>query len=244
MAFSRNLIRWLRDYDNLLVLFVAFIIVFGVWAFLNIADEVAEGETDRFDNWAVRALRMPDPDNPTGPQVPLGPRWLREMGRDITALGGVAVLMLVTAGVAGYLLMAGKHHAMWLVLIAVIGGAMIGGLLKDFFDRPRPSVDHYSYVTSSSFPSGHSMMSAVVYLTLGSLLARMVPQRRIKVYFVVLALTLTFVIGFSRVYMGVHYPTDVLAGWAAGLAWAMICWIVARHLQKRGTVERDIDPPC
>src|SRR5215212_565787 len=109
--------HWLRAHVNLLVLVVALLIVGGTWAFIKIADEVLEGDTQHFDDWAVRALRMPDPDKPAGaPQVPIGPRWLREVGRDMTALGGVAVMGLVTAGVAGYLLMVRKYHAMWLVL--------------------------------------------------------------------------------------------------------------------------------
>ena len=238
------LYHWLRNHNNLLVLFVAFLIVGGVWAFVNIAEEVTEGDTEQFDEWAVRALRMPDPDAPPGevrPQVPIGPKWVREVGRDMTALGGVAVLLLVTLGVAGYLLMVRQFHAMWLVLVATLGGLLVSTGLKWLFDRPRPDVDHYSHVYTSSFPSGHSMLSAVVYLTLGSLLTRLVPGRYVKIYVIVIALVLTFLVGMSRVYMGVHYPTDVLAGWTAGLAWAMLCWLVARYLQKRGAVEKDTE---
>jgi undecaprenyl-diphosphatase len=234
--------QWLRRHTNLLVLIVAFLIIGGIWAFVQIADEVVEGDTQHFDEWAVRALRAPDPDAPPGsPQVPIGPRWLREVGRDMTALGGVAVMFLMTAAVAGYLLMVRKYHAMWLVLIATAGGLLVGSVLKDAFNRPRPDVDHYSYVVTSSFPSGHSMMSAVVYLTLGSLLTRIVPERGVKIYLILVALFLTLLVGLSRVYMGVHYPTDVLAGWTAGLVWAMLCWVVARSLQKRGKVEKDVE---
>jgi undecaprenyl-diphosphatase len=237
-----GLAQWLRRHTNLLVLIVAFLIIGGIWAFVQIADEVVEGDTQHFDEWAVRALRMPDPDAPPGsPQVPIGPRWLREVGRDMTALGGVAVMFLVTAAVAGYLLMVRKYHAMWLVLIATAGGLLVSSILKAAFDRPRPDVDHYAYVVTSSFPSGHSMMSAVVYLTLGSLLTRVVPERGVKAYLIMVALVLTLLVGVSRVYMGVHYPTDVLAGWTAGLVWAMLCWLVARSLQKRGKIEKDVE---
>lgn len=238
------LYHWLRNHTNLLVLIVALLVVGGVWAFVSIAEEVVEGETQHFDEWAVKALRMPDPaataENPR-PQVPIGPPWLREVGRDMTALGGIAVLCLVTLGVAGYLLMLRKYHAMWLVLIATAGGLVASTALKFAFDRPRPEVDHFSHVQTSSFPSGHSMLSAVVYLTLGSLLTRLVPQRHVKVYLIVVALLLTFLVGVSRVYMGVHFPTDVLAGWSAGLVWAMLCWLVARYLQMRGAVEKDTE---
>lgn len=244
---ATRLYRWLRNHDNLLVLLAALFIVGGVWAFANIAEAVIAGGTQRFDEWAVKALRMPDPQSTAArprPQVPIGPGWLREVGRDVTALGGLAVLILMTVAVAGYLLMVGKYHAMWLVLIATAGGLLASTLLKYAFDRPRPDVDHYSHVYTSSFPSGHSMLSAVVYLTLGSLLTRLVAERHVKIYLIVVALLLSFLVGVSRVYMGVHYPTDVLAGWTAGLVWALICWMSARYLQKCGTVESDIDTPA
>jgi undecaprenyl-diphosphatase len=170
----------------------------------------------------------------------VGPRWLTEAGRDFTALGGVAVLVLMTAGVAGYLLLNGKIGTMWFVLIATMGGMGVGWLLKAVFQRPRPSAaPHSSYVFTSSFPSGHSLMSAVVYLTLGVLLARSVAQRRLKFYFLLLAVLLTGLVGASRVYLGVHYPTDVLAGWTAGLVWATLCWLVARLLQRHGAIEKE-----
>jgi undecaprenyl-diphosphatase len=131
---------------------------------------------------------------------------------------------------------------MTLVLVATFGGLILSSLLKGLFERPRPQlVPHLSHVYTTSFPSGHSMLSAVVYLTLGTLLARLVQHRYLKIYFLVLALLLTFLVGLSRVYMGVHYPTDVLAGWTAGLAWASVCWLAARYLQQRGKVERDYE---
>lgn len=235
----RNLVRhftwligWLRDLD-LVVLVALLVLAAGLWIFLAVADLVEGGRTQGWDERLLLAFR--DPQNRS---VPLGPKWFREVARDLTALGGVAVLFIITTAVVGYLAISQKYHAVLLVLAATLGGLGLSTLLKDAFDRPRPTVtSHLSYAVTSSFPSGHSMLAAVVYLTLGSLLARLVKPKRLKVYFLVVALFLTFLVGLSRVYMGVHYPTDVLAGWAAGLGWAVLCWLAARYLQRRGAVE-------
>jgi undecaprenyl-diphosphatase len=229
----RRLILWLGRHE-LVVLVAALAVVAGTWAFIALADVVLEGRTEAFDEWVLRALRRPD-----NPALPIGPDWMAEVGRDMTALGGVAVLLLVTVAVAGFLYLDRKFAAMGFLLAAVAGGLVLSSLLKATFDRPRPNVVPYlSQVYTTSFPSGHSMMSAVVYLTLGAVVARMVAQRRLKLYFLAIALLLTGLVGCSRVYMGVHYPTDVLAGWTAGLVWATLCWLLARALQRRGAIER------
>lgn len=232
----RGLLEWAGG-RGVLVLMAALVIVAGAWGFVALADEVKEGGTQRFDDAAIRALRRPD-----NPGKMRGPPWLEDAARDVTALGGVTVLGLVTTAVVGYLLICRKYHAMWLVLAATTGGLILSSLLKYVISRPRPElVPRLSYVYTSSFPSGHSFMSAVVYLTLGTLLMRLTPGRAIKLYLLLTALFLTFVVGVSRVCMAVHYPTDVLAGWTAGLAWALVCWLIARYLQRRHLVERDDD---
>lgn len=228
----RRFVIWLGGMDRA-VLLLALVSLAAVWCFLAVAYCVSAGSTQRVDEWILRSLR-----NPADPTDALGPKWLEEMGRDMTALGGVAALCLITAAVAGYLWIRRKHHALWLVVAATAGGLVLSTFLKHSFDRPRPSVvPHLSHVSTSSFPSGHSMLSAVVYLTLGSLLASFAEERRLKVYFVGVALFLSLLVGVSRVYMGVHYPTDVLAGWSAGVAWALVCGLVARRLRRRGAVE-------
>jgi undecaprenyl-diphosphatase len=132
---------------------------------------------------------------------------------------------------------------MWLLIAATLGGCTVSLLLKHAFDRPRPQlVPHLSIVHTSSFPSGHSMLAAAVYLTLGALLGQFVHERVLKAYFLIVAIALTVLVGLSRVYMGVHYPTDVLTGWTGGLAWALICWLIARFMQRRHIVEEAFPP--
>ncbi|MFI5380994.1 MAG: phosphatase PAP2 family protein [Tepidisphaerales bacterium] len=212
--------------QELAVLLGVFVVVGGTWGFIELADQVKDERTQKFDDWAIRSLRRAD-----DPRVPIGPAWTQEVARDLTALGGVAVLLLATTAVLGFFVMRRAYASMGFLLVATLGGLGLSVALKGFFNRPRPQlVEHLSQVYTSSFPSGHSMLSAVVYLTLGALLARLVHNRRSKVYILIVALSLTFLVGVSRVFMGVHYPTDVLAGWTAGLVWAVVCWLVAKRL--------------
>jgi undecaprenyl-diphosphatase len=230
---AQSLWHWLIGHD-VLVLLAVLLIVGTVLGFLKLADAISEGQTQRFDESILKALR-----DPSDTSRPVGPPWSKELARDITALGGVPVLSLLSLITIGFLAMARKYHAALLVAAATIGGTVLSSALKDFFERPRPTVvPHLMEVHSSSFPSGHSMMSAVVYLTLGALLDRFVEGRRLKLYCLFVAILLTSLVGCSRVFLGVHYPTDVLGGWAAGLTWAVFCWLVARYLQKRGAVEK------
>ena len=217
------------------VLTVVLLVAGCVWAFVGLADEVVEGETHGFDTAVLMALR-----NPADPADPLGPGWLEELGRDVTALGGVGILGFLTLAVAGFLWLQGNRRSMWLMLAAVGSGQVLSSLAKHGFDRPRPDlVPHGMQVYTASFPSGHSMMAAITYLTLATLVARVLPTRALKAYVLVLAVLVTLAVGVSRVYLGVHWPTDVLAGWTAGAAWALAWWLVARWLGWRGAVERE-----
>jgi undecaprenyl-diphosphatase len=234
MGRVRDAIAWLGRVDLIVLLAVGMIAAAGL-VFLEVAEAVTEGDPGHVDKWALRSLR-----EPSDLSDPIGPRWVEEAARDVTALGGYAVLTLLVASVVGYLLMARHYPAALLVLAATLGGLLISHLLKAVYDRPRPDlVPHLAHVSTASFPSGHAMLSAVVYLTLGALLARLADNWWTRLYFVAVAVILTLLVGASRVYLGVHYPTDVVAGWAAGLVWAVVCWLIARYLQRRGVVEGD-----
>lgn len=209
----------------------------GIWVFLEVTESVLEKEARSVDEALILAMRTPG-----NLSDPLGPLWLEEAGRDITALGGVAVLALLTLAILVYFLLLEKPRNAFFVAVSVFGGSLMSLLFKMGFDRPRPNlVPHESHAYSASFPSGHSMMSAVVYLTLGALLARIHDRYALKVYFLVLAVLLTGAVGVSRVYMGVHWPTDVLAGWSAGAVWAVCCWMVALWFQRQNMMESTID---
>lgn len=220
--------------ENRGALFVLALLAGGLWAFIELADEVLEGETHAVDTAILVAMRT------SGDlSDPLGPGWLEEMMRDFTALGGTGVLTLLTLAVIGFLLVAKAPRAALAVALAIGGGILLSTLLKSGFDRPRPDlVPHGSIVYSASFPSGHSMMSATVYLTLAALVSRVLRRRRLRVYLVGLAVLLTLLVGFSRVYLGVHWPTDVLAGWTLGAIWALLASLVMLRLQLRRSVER------
>lgn len=212
------------------------LLLFGtIFGFVELADEVLEGSTQSIDETILLSLRAAE-----DPSMPVGPLWLGEVMRDLTALGGATLLFLLTFSIVIYLMLQRRLGSMTFLIAAIVGGALVSLILKETFGRPRPDlVTHLSYVTTSSFPSGHSMLAAVTYLTLGALLARIHESRRLKAFFLVVAVVLTVLVGFSRVYLGVHWPTDVLGGWTVGAAWAILCWFVARWLQARGRIEQE-----
>jgi undecaprenyl-diphosphatase len=224
-----------RDRQELAILVGAVIVLGLIWTFTSLADAVAEGETHRFDEWVLGALR-------TGPDraTVIGPRWLQLGAEDITALGSPTVLGLTVLAVTGYLLLHGLYKNGLFVFVASVGGWVLNWLLKAWFARARPDiVPHLREVMSSSFPSGHALTSAAVYLTLGALLMRIAEGRLAKYYCMAIAMFVTFLVGCSRVLLGVHYPTDVVAGWLIGMSWALICWTVERFLERRAGLRRE-----
>ncbi|WP_091740429.1 phosphatase PAP2 family protein [Phenylobacterium immobile] len=210
-------------------LLLLFAIVGAVWAFLSIGGEIAEGESLGFDRQMLLALRTPGDLND-----PIGGRGFEEAMRDVTALGGFTLLTLFTVIAVLTFLAHGKRLHAAILTVAVLGAQFTGSNLKHIYGRPRPDVvPHGVYVYSGSFPSGHSLMSAATYLTLAVLLASLESRRSVKLTFFALAVLLMGAIGFSRVYLGVHWPSDVLGGWCAGAAWAMAAWIALRQFAKR-----------
>ncbi len=200
----------------------------SLWAFVEISDEVWEREAHHFDQAIL--LWMREPHNPADP---IGSAKIEEMGRDLTALGGFTILTGLTLASIGIALLLKKPRIAAIIAVAITSGMVITSLLKRGFDRPRPElVPHGVLVTNASFPSGHAMMAAVVYLTLGMLLARTQAQLAMRVYLIALSVAATILVGISRVYLGVHWPTDVLAGWTLGAAWALLFWLVAIRLDR------------
>jgi undecaprenyl-diphosphatase len=216
-------------------LLVLLAVLCGLWAFGALMSEVIEGETSGFDEAILLALRQPG-----DVSLPIGPPAFAEFMRDISGLGGVGILSLITSAAVVFLALIGQYRSGIFVLISVGAGSLISSGFKMMVDRPRPDlVPHGSFVSTASFPSGHSMMSAVVYLTLAVMLARTSQRLRVRLYFMTIATLLTLAVGCSRVYLGVHWPTDVLAGWVLGASWAVFCAVIATWLGQSGQIETE-----
>ena len=228
--------NFVRDYSSreIKILVNLFVLVTALLVFTFVAKEVSSGDTQEFDELVLNYLREDGTIT-----SPIGPTWFIGLMTDITALGGATIIFMITAAVVFYLLIQKRYEFMWLIMIATIGGALLSFGLKELFARERPPlIFHLLTVKSMSFPSGHAMMSSVVYLTQGALLAKVQSNKNLKVYILLVAIVLVFLIGLSRIYLGVHYPTDVLAGWSVGLAWASLCWLAAKYLQRKNEKNR------
>jgi len=216
-----------------LLLCNAAVFLFACWVFGFVADEVREQEHLQWEKQVMLALRTGEPPHP------IGPHWLAEVARDVTGLGSVAVLSFFVLLVTAFLLFTRRRVAALILLAASFGGLAINHTLKSAFSRARPDESlRLIEIESWSFPSGHAMSSATIYLTLAVLLTRLVERRREKTLIVGAALVISALVGVSRVFLGVHYPSDVVAGWAAGVAWAQVCWF-ASYLVSRRELERN-----
>jgi undecaprenyl-diphosphatase len=212
-----------KEIAPLVMLFLAAALIV---IFAKVTEELLEGGLHDFDRAILLALRRPD-----NPANPLGPLWLQVAARDVTSLGSPAVLTLITLAVLGFLGLKRQWRAALFVLGSICGGTAVSSALKELVQRPRPDfVAAIAQTQTYSFPSGHAFLSAVTFLTLGALLARVQRQAEVKIYLLAVAIAITVLVGISRVYIGVHWPTDVLAGWCAGAAWAILCWLIAERL--------------
>jgi undecaprenyl-diphosphatase len=216
------------EFRLLLTLFLA---AGAFWVFEEVQEELSSGRGRAIDRAILLAFR-----SSSDPGAPLGPPWLQTWMRDITALGSLGVLGLVIGASVTFLFIARKQRDGWVVLAATVGGIIATQALKAFFNRPRPDLLLPGmYVYSSSFPSGHAIMSAVTYLTLGALIARKVRGYLLKTYVISASVVLTLLVGITRVYLGAHWPSDVVAGWSVGAAWALLCWAAAEWFERRGS---------
>jgi undecaprenyl-diphosphatase len=209
---------------------IAVVLAVGAFllAFRHIAEEVGEGDTHAFDSAIIWGLRVPG-----HPGTPIGPAWLTTAATDVTSLGSITVLSIIVLLVFGLIAALGRLREACVLLTASLGGMVLTGLLKDFFQRDRPPlVLHLAPAVNASFPSGHATLSATVYLTIGPLIAHFAQRRRVRVYALSAAVILALTVGCSRVYLGVHWPTDVLAGWCVGSAWALLCWSAALFCER------------
>jgi undecaprenyl-diphosphatase len=228
--------RWAQlDRRELMWLFVGLGLCVLLFGFVSLAGEVTGGETQSFDTKILQALR-----DPADPSRPIGPVWIEEPLLDLTAIGGSTVLGLVVVVVAGFLVLQTRYRTAIVVVITWCSGELLNAVMKHVFNRPRPSiVPHLRVVYTTSFPSGHAMESAIVYLTLAAILMRASQSRVTKIYILGIAVLLTALVGVSRVYLGVHYPTDVLGGWIVGFMWASICWLAARRFEGTARIQAE-----
>jgi undecaprenyl-diphosphatase len=217
-ASGRGAGAWLSPLSTLLrrtetrLLLMLLAIVSCLALFTWFTGEVLEGDTAGVDRRILLAFRVAG-----HPDTPLGPRWLQESARDITALGGFTVLTLVSLATLFALLSLGRRRQALVFGASVLGAQLLADAIKLLAARPRPDVvTHLDIVYSNSFPSGHAMMSPVVYLTLAGVLAAGQRRPRAKSLLIACAAVLVAAIGVTRVYLGVHWPTDVLGGWSLG----------------------------
>jgi undecaprenyl-diphosphatase len=204
-------------------------------AFVTLAGKVMDGDTQAFDTKILRALR-----DPSDPSRPIGPAWMEGMLIDLTALGGSTILWMLILAVAGFLVLQTRYRTAIVVLITSGSGELLNFAMKHAFNRPRPTVvPHLRMVYTTSFPSGHAMESAIVYLTLAAILMRAADTTATKIYILSIAALLTTLTGVSRVFLGVHYPTDVIGGWIVGFIWASVCWVAAQHLEGTARIQAE-----
>lgn len=205
------------------VLLIWFSIASALWAFFYLGDEIGEGDTGAFDSQLVELLRTQGGD-------PIGPAWFKDAMRDVTALGGFTFLLLTIIVVVLSLLFHRKRREGIILAATAIGAQTSIEIFKILYDRPRPDPVAPSLQTyTSSFPSGHTTESTAIFLSVATIIAAFELKASNKILAYSVAIFVILAIGFSRVYLGMHWPTDVLGGWVLGATWALAAWIALRQ---------------
>ena len=231
IAFTARIVRVART--EIAAVAVLLVGTLGLAVFAALADGVAEQDNQGFD-WAVLHWLRPYPDEPG--RV-IGPWWLRVAALDITSLGGISVLSVFALMAVGFLLIHGKRLSALLTVVGLAGGVALSEGLKAVFERPRPPSAYQAVETlNASFPSGHALLATVFYLTVGVMLTRAFSKTRMKAYTLVWTVVLVLLIGLTRIYLGAHWASDVLAGWGIGAFWAMVLWLFAYAAERRQRV--------
>jgi undecaprenyl-diphosphatase len=201
----------------------------GVVVFVLIAVAVHHGWLADLDRAGLALLRQR-----ADPAIPIGPHGLVSMVRDVTALGSFIVLSSAVTSVAAFLALRGRRDRALALLAYAIGGTLLGEAAKHVIARVRPDVvPHLVEVVTLSFPSAHAMQATAIPLVLACFLADTQPRAAMRVYLLCVAALVALAVGLSRLYLGVHWPTDVVAGWSLGTAWASACWLLDRRLRTR-----------
>ncbi len=204
------------------------ILTLGVFLFILIADEMAEGEIRKLDEALLLSMRVAG-----DPSTTWGPAWLQETAVEITSIGGYPLIILTFAAVAGFFIVTRRYGAAAYAVLSVGSGALLSQTLKQYYGRPRPDlIDQLDTVHTLSFPSGHALVTTVAYLTLASLVTGFLSDRRARAYVISVAVFVAIIVGVSRVYLGVHWPSDVAAGWALGAAWASFSWLILHFINQ------------
>jgi undecaprenyl-diphosphatase len=203
-------------------------LITGIVLFCIVSATVITGKIISIDNSILLLLR-----NTENTSIPVGPGWLLNFMKYITALGSIPVVILITIFTSGLLILKKEYRSLKLILFAATGGGVIELLMKEIFSRPRPQiVPHLVSVDSLSYPSGHSAITSIILLSLVLIIYNSEIKESIKLYFLYSGILLIFIIGISRIYLGVHYPSDVLGGWSLGLIWSSISAILAYKVKK------------
>jgi undecaprenyl-diphosphatase len=216
---------------------LALLTLFAALCVVELSEEVVEGDTAALDTWVFSLFHSADK------LVPRGPEWLREVMIDITALGSHTLLTLA-ALLAGLYALAIRRGDRFLMIAATSLGALFWSSgLKKLIGRERPSsIEPLVDVSSYSYPSGHALVTMAIYLSFALIAAEEAPHPLARAFIIVSGLMIAVFTGVSRIYLGVHYFTDVVAGWTIGGCWAVTCWLATRYLSARARDERPAPP--